>query len=258
MQVWNVTHVARLKYRMQKLHKKSPSVHHHTILLGCIFATKVCIDNRKNLLNSNISSTCPHNMVNFGPLTVENGLPVWRTPANFNGFRVLASLMHWRRSMEVNQTLHDVWPSPGLLHYIYIFGGSSCPLTEFCQVQNSLCIQVLRAPILAALLHGIWAVGISQTLWCGIFTWQGSHPVRHWVVELSSYIYITCVIIMQIWIWCRFNVDPTFCLLWPTDFWVDVNKYLVQQLKWLWNWHISLTSSVSPCPPPDINIRFHA
>jgi len=38
------------------------------------------------------------------------------TPANFNGFRILAS----------NRALHDVWPSPGLLHYIYmyIFGGS--------------------------------------------------------------------------------------------------------------------------------------
>jgi len=24
--------------------------------------------------------------------------------------------------MEVNQTLHDVWPSPGLVRYIYIFG----------------------------------------------------------------------------------------------------------------------------------------
>ena len=52
---------------------------------------------------------------------------VWGTPANFNGFRVLASLMERRRSPEANQTLHDVWPSPGLLQYIYTFGGS-CPL----------------------------------------------------------------------------------------------------------------------------------
>jgi len=29
-------------------------------------------------------------------------------------------------------------------------------------------------------------VGISQTLRRGIFTRQGGHPVRHWVVELSS------------------------------------------------------------------------
>ena len=83
----------------------------------------------------NISSRCSHNMVNFGPLTADIDWQVWGTPANFKGFRVLASLLHWRRSMEVNQTLHDVWPSPGMVHYIYIFEGS-CPITEFCQVQK--------------------------------------------------------------------------------------------------------------------------
>jgi len=31
-------------------------------------------------------------------------------------------------------------------------------------VQNSLCVQVLRSSILAALLHGTRAVGVSQTL----------------------------------------------------------------------------------------------
>jgi len=44
------------------------------------------------------------------------------TPANFNWFCVLASLLQRRHSTEANQTLHDVWPSPGLVHYIYIFG----------------------------------------------------------------------------------------------------------------------------------------
>jgi len=47
--------------------------------------------------------------------------------------------------------------------YTYIFGGS-CPLTEFCPVQNSLYVQVLRSPILAALLQGTSAAGDSQTL----------------------------------------------------------------------------------------------
>jgi len=47
--------------------KKSPSEHHRTTLSGCISATKARIDNwKKNLLRSNISSTCPHNMANFG------------------------------------------------------------------------------------------------------------------------------------------------------------------------------------------------
>jgi len=33
-------------------------------------------------------------MANFGPLTAEISLPVWGTPANFNGFCVLAALLH--------------------------------------------------------------------------------------------------------------------------------------------------------------------
>jgi len=40
----------------------------------------------KNWLSSNISCTCPHNMVNFGPLVAEISSVVWGTRANFNGF----------------------------------------------------------------------------------------------------------------------------------------------------------------------------
>jgi len=122
---------------------------------------------RKHLLNSSISSTCPRTMANCGPLTAEICWPVWGTPANFNRFRVLPSLLQRRRSPNANQTLYDVWPSPVLLHYIYTFG-CSCSLTEFCPVQNSLYVQVLRSRVLAALLHGTPAAGVSQTLRRGI------------------------------------------------------------------------------------------
>jgi len=75
--------------------KKLPFWHHHTTLSGYIFGNKACIDYRKkNLLNSNTSSTCPDNMVNFGLLTVEICWRVWGTPANVNGFCVLAALLH--------------------------------------------------------------------------------------------------------------------------------------------------------------------
>jgi len=47
----------------------------------------------KNVLNSNISSICAHNMVNFGPLAAEIFSLVWGTPTNFNGFRVLPALL---------------------------------------------------------------------------------------------------------------------------------------------------------------------
>jgi len=60
---------------------------------------------KKDLLNSNISPTCPYNMVNFGPLGAEIGLLVWGTPANFNGFCILAALLRGTLVVGVIQTL---------------------------------------------------------------------------------------------------------------------------------------------------------
>jgi len=79
-----------------KMMQKTPSGRHHPrTLSGYVFATKACIDNRKKLLSSsNISSTCAHNMVNFGPVAAEIVSGVWGTPGNFNGYRVLAALLH--------------------------------------------------------------------------------------------------------------------------------------------------------------------
>jgi len=72
-----------------KTRQKSPSGHHPTTLTGYIFATKALIDNRKkNLLSSNISSTCPCNMMNFGLLATEIVSLVWGTPAGCKFQRV--------------------------------------------------------------------------------------------------------------------------------------------------------------------------
>jgi len=74
------------KYRIQKLRKKSPSAHHRTNLSGYIFATKTCIDNQKRIVKQryllHMSSQCG-----------EISRQVCGTPANFNGFRVLALLL---------------------------------------------------------------------------------------------------------------------------------------------------------------------
>ena len=59
----------------------------------------------KNLLRSNISSTRPHNMVNFGPLAAEIYPVVWGTPANLNGFRVFVALLHGTPVVGVSQIL---------------------------------------------------------------------------------------------------------------------------------------------------------
>jgi len=60
---------------------------------------------------------------------------------------------------------------------LYIHFQGLMPVMEFCQVQNSLCVQVLPSHILAALLHGSPAAGISQTLWRG---------TRNGITELSQ------------------------------------------------------------------------
>ena len=90
--------------------KKSPKIRH----LGTVARLYRAISSqlrhvstigKKHLLNSNISPTCPHNMVNFGPLAAETGLVVWGSQANFNGFRVSASLLHGTLVVGVSQTL---------------------------------------------------------------------------------------------------------------------------------------------------------
>ena len=98
----------------------------------------------------------PHNMVNVSPLTAEIGWRVLDTPANFSGGFVTAPTSlnggqpHFARCLAVCRA--------GTL---YIFG-RSCSLTEFCHVHNSRCVQCYGI-ILAALLHGTRAVGVSQT-----------------------------------------------------------------------------------------------
>jgi len=89
------------KYRTQK----SPSGHHATTLSDYIFATKARIDNRKKLLSSNISTTCPSSMMNLGILAADIVSLVWGTPANFNGFHILAALLHHTPALGVSQTL---------------------------------------------------------------------------------------------------------------------------------------------------------
>ena len=66
---------ARGSLEMQdpKIDKNSTSGHHRTICR----AISSHRQSEKNLLNSNISPTCPHNTVNFGPLAAEIVSLLW-------------------------------------------------------------------------------------------------------------------------------------------------------------------------------------
>ena len=119
---------ARWKCRTQKIAKNSPSGHHRTTLSGYIFATKAQSNRQseKKLLNSIISSTCPHNMVNFGPLLAEICWRVWGTPANFTGF---ASCLRYCSDVAHRRPTNLCTMSGRLLGWytIYTFSGALAP-----------------------------------------------------------------------------------------------------------------------------------
>jgi len=74
--------------------KNSPSARHRTTLSAFIFTTKACIDNQKKKLVT--QQYLLHMSPQYGelsPLMAEISWRVWGTPANFYGFRVLASLL---------------------------------------------------------------------------------------------------------------------------------------------------------------------
>jgi len=105
------------KYRMRKLAKNSPSTHHCTTLSGYIFAVKACIDGWKKLVKQQYLLCMTSQYGELRPTSGWDRLASLGTPANFNGFRILASLLHQRRSVEVNQTLHDVWAGTLYMHF---------------------------------------------------------------------------------------------------------------------------------------------
>jgi len=141
MQVWNVLHAACWKCRT-KVGKNCASGHHCTTLLGYIFATKACIDNsKKKLVKQQCLPTCPHNMVNFGLLAAEICWWVWGTPGNFNGFRILAALLHGTLVVTISQTLRRwthgaiyIWQGGHQVEHWPTFLVLCCVLTKYCSI----------------------------------------------------------------------------------------------------------------------------
>jgi len=117
-----------------------------TTLSGHIFATKAPIESTIgiNLLTSNTSSTCPHNMVNFGSLTAEIDPVVWGTPLISAGF----ASWHWQRYW----TALQYWAS-----------------AKLCGVEQ-------RAPPMFGRAAITLGIGPHSSLWC----YRGpTHDRRH-------------------------------------------------------------------------------
>ena len=115
-------------------------------------------------------------MANFGPLTAEIGSGVWATPANFYRFRILPSLLQQRRKLCGVQQSFARCLAVSWAGTLYIHFWELLLLAEFCPVQNSLYVQVLRK-LRSALPHGTPAAGVSQTLRRG---------TRNGITELSQ------------------------------------------------------------------------
>ena len=87
---------------------------------------------KKNLLSSNMSSRCPHDMVNFGPLPAEIGPVVCGTPMNFNGFCVLAPLLHGSQVVSVSQLCGIEQSVPPMFGRATITLGIGSHSSSFC------------------------------------------------------------------------------------------------------------------------------
>ena len=90
MQVWNVLHAARWKIQDAK--------NRHL----CTIA-QICRAISSQLRH--LSTIGKNNIVNFGPVAAEIASGVWGIPMNFNGFIVLAALLHGAPIVGVSQTL---------------------------------------------------------------------------------------------------------------------------------------------------------
>ena len=144
--------------------QKSPSEHHHIRVSDYIFATKACIDNRKKLVKKQYLL---HMSSQYGELWPTNCWDRFGSLGHPSKFQRVSHLGFVTVSTSVNgdepnfaRYLAISWASKLYIH----FWGLLSP-KEFCQVQDSLCVQHLHSPVLATLMHrGTLAVGMSQTL----------------------------------------------------------------------------------------------
>jgi len=141
--------------------KKSQSAHHRTNLSGCIFATKACIDNQKKLVKQQYVL---HLFSQYGELRPTNAWDRFRSLVHPLKFQRVSRLGFVTAATSLTGGQRDfarclAVSSAGTL-YIHFRGlpDGILPGAKFTLVQ------VLRSPILEALLHGTSAAAVSQTL----------------------------------------------------------------------------------------------
>jgi len=178
MQVWNVLHGARWKYRTQKIVTKSPSGRHRTSLSGYIFATKAHIDNQNKLAKQQYLL---HMFSQYGELRPTSGWDRFVSlgiPANFNGFRVLAALLHGTRVLGVSQTLRR-WTEGAT--YIPHGDHHVGHLSTFLVVSIFSCLQLMESIHSGDPIPGY--IGASETSLEVLLGWDHGTRLSHSPVQ---------------------------------------------------------------------------
>ena len=186
MQVWNMLHAARWKCRTQKIAKKLPSGHHRT-LWGYIFATKARIDNRKKVVKQQYLL---HVSSQYGELWPTKGwdwLVILEHPSKFQqvshfGYVTAPTSLN-RGQPNFAGCFAISWTGTLYIHFWRLLPPNRIlPCEKF-----TLCRNVAFSYIGSVTAQH--SSSVSQTLHRGIFTRQGGHPVRHWEVELFSFVF---------------------------------------------------------------------
>jgi len=138
------------------------------------------------MLNSDVSPTCPYNTVNFCPLTAEIGWRVWGTPANFNGFLVLAVLLHSSSARHPNFTALNTG------RHLYSAGRPS-----------GWALAHISSMFLVSSLFFFCLVPCGRLSWLLVSFWAHVNIV-HRIVSYNCDIWLLCVEFAD----CRFKAVP--------------------------------------------------
>jgi len=174
MQVWNVLHGARWKTTGRKYDAKNRHMRTIAQLRWAVSSQPRHVSTiGKKLVKQQYLL---HTFSQYGELRPTNGWDRFGCLGHPRKFQLVSRLGFVTASTSLTGGQPNVawclavsWAGTLYIHFRR--------LTEFCPVQYSLYVQVLRSPILAALPHGTPAAGVSQTVWRG---------TRNGITELSQ------------------------------------------------------------------------
>jgi len=175
MHIGNVLHAARWKYRTQKSAK---NVHLDTIAQLCP-AISSQLRHVSTVGKKLVKQQLFHMSSQYGELWPTNGWDLFGSLGHSSKFQRVSRLafVTTATSLSGGQPNFPRCAAISLAGTLYIHFGGLLTITEFCHLQNSLSVQVLRSAILAALPHGTRAAAVSQTWWPG---------TRNGITELSQ------------------------------------------------------------------------